>query len=47
MLKRYSQYLEEFIFDRTAEIEEKILFNNQRYRELNAEICEVQHALTD
>jgi hypothetical protein len=46
MLKRHSQYFEEFIFDRTGEIGEEILFNNQRYRELNTEIVEVQHALT-
>lgn len=47
MLKSHSQYFKELIFDRTAEIEEKILFNNQRYRDLNTEIIEVQRVLTD
>jgi hypothetical protein len=47
MLKRYSQYLEEFMCDRTEEIEQEIFTNNQRYRELTTEICEVQRALTD
>jgi hypothetical protein len=47
MLKRYSQYFEECMFDRTGEIEQEIYSNNQRYQELNTEICEVQQALTD
>jgi tRNA/tmRNA/rRNA uracil-C5-methylase (TrmA/RlmC/RlmD family) len=47
MLKRHSQYFEELIFDRTGEIGTEILFNNQRYRELNTEICQVQQALTE
>jgi hypothetical protein len=47
MLKRHSQYFKEFIFDRTGEIGEEILIYNQRYRELNAEIYQVQRALTD
>jgi deoxyadenosine/deoxycytidine kinase len=47
MLKRHSKYFEELIFDRTEEIEQDIFSNNQRYRELSTEICEVQQALTD
>jgi hypothetical protein len=47
MLKRYSQYFEEFIFGRTEEVEQEIFSNNQRYQELTTEICEVQQALTD
>jgi hypothetical protein len=47
MLKRYSQYFEEFMFDRTGEIEQEIYSNNQRYQELTTEICGVQQALTD
>jgi hypothetical protein len=47
MLKRYSQYFEELMFDRTGEIEQEIYSNNQRYQELTTEICEVQQELTD
>jgi hypothetical protein len=47
MLKKHSQYFKEIIIDRTEEIGREILCNNQRYRELNTEICEVQQALTD
>jgi hypothetical protein len=46
MLKGYNQYFKELIFDRTGEIGAEILVNNQRYRELNTEICQVQRALT-
>jgi tRNA/tmRNA/rRNA uracil-C5-methylase (TrmA/RlmC/RlmD family) len=47
MLKKHNQYFKELIIDRTEEIGREILCNNQRYRELNTEICEVQQALTD
>jgi hypothetical protein len=47
MMKRHSQYFKEFIFDRTGEIGEEILIKNQRYRDLNTEICQVQRVLTE
>ncbi len=47
MLKKFNQYFKDLIFERTEEIGQKILFNNKRYRELNSQIIEVQHALTD
>jgi hypothetical protein len=46
MLKRHSQYFEEFIIERTEEIGREILCKNQRYQELNSKIIEVQDALT-
>jgi hypothetical protein len=45
MLKKYDQYFKEFILARTDEIVAEILLSNQRYRELNDEICQVQHEL--
>lgn len=47
MLKKFNRYFKDFIFDRTEEISEKILFNNKRYRELTSQIIEVQHELTN
>jgi hypothetical protein len=47
MLKGHNQYFKGYIIDRTEEIGQEILVNNQRYRELNTEISEVQQALAD
>jgi hypothetical protein len=46
MLKKFSQYFKDLIYDRTEEIGQKILYNNKRYRELSSQIIEVQQALT-
>jgi hypothetical protein len=47
MLKKFNQYFNELISDRTEEIGQKILYHNKRYRELNLQIIEVQHALME
>ena len=47
MFKKFNQYLKKFIFDRTDEIEQGLLLNNKRYRELNVRIIEVQKEIME
>ncbi len=47
MLKKFNRYFKDFILNRTEEISKKILYNNKRYRELNLQIIDLQHTLTD
>jgi hypothetical protein len=47
VLKTHNQYLKTLVLDRTEEILQEIQCNNERYRELVAEIRDVQRALTD
>jgi hypothetical protein len=47
MLKKHNQYIKDLISARTEEIIGKISCTNKRYRELVAEISEVQRTLTE
>jgi hypothetical protein len=47
VLKTHNQYFKDLISNRTEEIMQKILFNNERCRELAGEIRETQQAPKD
>ena len=47
MLKKFNYYCKNLIYARAEEIGREILIKDKRYRELNKEIIEIQHALMD
>jgi hypothetical protein len=47
MVKTHNQYFKALILSRTEEIMQKVLFNNERCRELAGTISETQQALAE